>query len=286
MRSKRFFGASCTAQKMAEQCTLNRMYSRMNLHALEKRKFEYSLKKLKREKSFIDFLININVKASYTYLLLYAHEKQWISRCAHRHGSSIYRLLFKNYFYFWAQEALSCNGVCVNQNRAVFLDGYSNRRPDIVPVCFVENALLPWKRMIPGRFSALPFDLRQQANVFVHPCILNLSTFSSVFLFFFFEPPPRVFFDRLIAGYGKKCAKVLIFDKRSRGIWTVGAARRARLPICGPSLIYSLIYSDFCVLCASCRSFPPFLLSSLSSVILNIEFVWNCSNNDTRVTYI
>lgn len=127
MRSKRFFGASCTAQKMAEQCTLNRMYSRMNLHALEKRKFEYSLKKLKREKSFIDFLININVKLSYTYLLLYAHEKQWISRCAHRHGSSIYRLLFKNYFYFWAQEALSCNGVCVNQNRAVFLDGYSNR---------------------------------------------------------------------------------------------------------------------------------------------------------------
>lgn len=161
-------------------------------------------------------------------------------------------------------------------------------RTDIVPVCFVENALLPWKRMIPGRFSALPFDLRQQANVFVHPCILNLSTFSSVFLFFFFffEPPPRVLFDRLIAGYGKKCAKVLIFDKRSRGIWTVGAARRARLPICGPTLIYSLIYSDFCVLCASCRSFPPFLLSSLSSVILNIEFVWNCSNNDTRVTYI
>ena len=55
---------------------IERMYSRMNLHTLEKRKLEYSLKKLKREKSFIDFLININVKASYTYLLLYAHEKQ------------------------------------------------------------------------------------------------------------------------------------------------------------------------------------------------------------------
>lgn len=259
----------------------------MNLHALEKRKFEYSLKKLKREKSFIDFLININVKASYTYLLLYAHEKQWISRCAHRHGSSIYRLLFKNYFYFWAQEALSCNGVCVNQNRAVFLDGYSNRRPDIVPVCFVENALLPWKRMIPGRFSALPFDLRQQANVFVHPCILNLSTFSSVFLFFFFSSHPLAFCLTDWLRVMEKSVRKFWYLIRDRAVFEPSVQHVERdCPFADRPWFIVWFIAIFVYFAPRVVHFPPFLLSSLSSVILNIEFVWNCSNNDTRVTYI
>lgn len=159
-------------------------------------------------------------------------------------------------------------------------------RTDIVPVCFVENALLPWKRMIPGRFSALPFDLRQQANVFVHPCILNLSTFSSVFLFFFSSHPLAFCLTDWLRVMEKSVRKFWYLI-RDRAVFEPSVQHVERdCPFADRPWFIVWFIAIFVYFAPRVVHFPPFLLSSLSSVILNIEFVWNCSNNHTRVTCI
>lgn len=157
----------------------------------------------------INFLININKKQLYSLIIICLCNR--ISHCAYRHN--IHRYIDNSQLtrVIYRFEIISISGhrrPCVMEFAWTRTEQFSSM--DIrtgVPIsfrcvssktlCYPENG---WS-LDPGRFSALPFDLRQQANVFVHPCILNLSTFSSVF---FFPAIPARFVWPIDCGLWKK----------------------------------------------------------------------------------